>query len=283
MLHRLRRALRLHALLRTAPGGVAGRRPGRASPRIGYAGSRSCTHPWPSPICPGCPAWSTSSGTESRRGTASRRYRPCPTLSSFSSAARIYSRSGRGRCSASSSCAAGTICGPAARAPVSLPVCCSRRGLWDRSSFLTRSRKSLPGYSPTRTSWFRFPPVYLLVARAVTRAFSGRAAGVFQGTVAVGLGAASLAYLLFSMDYYTTPTKEQVREAVAYVASHEDRGTLVVRCDADDRLDYYLNAGGRQGAGLHGQGHPESREESQRGQLQRGIPSDLPAPSPTSR
>jgi mannosyltransferase len=89
------------------------------------------------------------------------------------------------------------------------------------------------------------PAVYLLVARAVTRAFSGRAAGVFQGVVAAGLGAASLAYLLFSMDYYTTPSKEQVREAVAYVASHKDRGSLVVRCDADNRLDYYLDAGDR--------------------------------------
>ena len=89
------------------------------------------------------------------------------------------------------------------------------------------------------------PAVYLLVARAVTRAFSGRAAGVFQGTVAVGLGVASLAYLLLSMDYYTTSSKEQVREAVAYVAAHKDRGTLVVRCDADNRLDYYLNAGDR--------------------------------------
>jgi mannosyltransferase len=89
------------------------------------------------------------------------------------------------------------------------------------------------------------PAVYLLVARAVTRAFSGRAAGVFQGAVAAGLGAVSLAYLLFSMDYYTTPTKEQVREAVAYVASHRDKGTLVVRCDADYRLDYYLDAGDR--------------------------------------
>ena len=89
------------------------------------------------------------------------------------------------------------------------------------------------------------PAVYLLVARAVTRAFSGRAAGVFQGTVAVGLGAASLAYLLFSMDYYTTPSKDQVREAVAYVATQGDSGTLVVRCDADNRLDYYLDAGDR--------------------------------------
>ena len=86
------------------------------------------------------------------------------------------------------------------------------------------------------------PAVYLLVARAVTRAFSGRAAGVFQGTVAAGLAAASLAYLVFSMDYYTTPTKVQVREAAAYVVVHRDKGTLVVRCDANARLDYYLNA-----------------------------------------
>jgi len=87
------------------------------------------------------------------------------------------------------------------------------------------------------------PAAYLLVARADTRAFSGRAAGVFQATVAAGLAAVSLAYLLFSMDYYTAPTKEQVREAAAYVAAHRDDGTLIVRCDANDRLDYYLAAG----------------------------------------
>jgi len=86
------------------------------------------------------------------------------------------------------------------------------------------------------------PAVYLLVARAVTRAFSGGAAGVFQGTVAAGLAAVSLAYLLFSMDYYTTPTKEQVREAAAYVLAHRDEGTLILRCDAGNRLDYYLDA-----------------------------------------
>jgi hypothetical protein len=49
-----------------------------------------------------------------------------------------------------------------------------------------------------------------------------------------------LAYLLFSMDYYTTPTKEQIREAALYVVDHEGKNTLVVRCDVDDRLDYYL-------------------------------------------
>jgi len=86
------------------------------------------------------------------------------------------------------------------------------------------------------------PAVYLLVERAVTRAFSGRAAAVYQGTVAAGLAAVALAYLLFSMNY-TTPTKEEVRESAAYVVAHRDKGTLVVRCDNDNRLDYYLNAG----------------------------------------
>jgi mannosyltransferase len=84
------------------------------------------------------------------------------------------------------------------------------------------------------------PAVYLLLARSVTRTFSGKAAAVFQGTMAVGLVAAGLAYLLFSMDYYTTPTKEQVREAALYIVDHEGKGTLVVRCDTGDRLDYYL-------------------------------------------
>ena len=84
------------------------------------------------------------------------------------------------------------------------------------------------------------PAVYLLLARSVTRTFSGKAAAIFQGSVAVGLAAVGLAYLLFSMDYYTTPTKEQVREAALYVAGHEGKDTLVVRCDTGDRLDYYL-------------------------------------------
>jgi hypothetical protein len=85
------------------------------------------------------------------------------------------------------------------------------------------------------------PAVYLLLARAITRTFSGRASAFFQGTVAVGLAAVGLAYLLLSMDYYTTPTKEQVREAALYIVGHEGENTLVVRCDTGDRLDYYLN------------------------------------------
>jgi len=87
------------------------------------------------------------------------------------------------------------------------------------------------------------PAVFLLLARSVTRTFSGKAAAVFQGVVAIGLAAAGLAYLLFSMNYYTTPTREQVREAALYVTGHEGKNTLVVRCDTGDRLDYYLKTG----------------------------------------
>jgi hypothetical protein len=87
------------------------------------------------------------------------------------------------------------------------------------------------------------PSVYLLLARSITRAFSGRAAAIFQGTVAAGLAAACLAYLLFSMDYYTNPTKEQLREAASYVENREGSGTLIVRCDEGDGLDYYLQTG----------------------------------------
>ena len=99
------------------------------------------------------------------------------------------------------------------------------------------------------------PAVYLLLARSVTRTFSGRAAAVFQGTVAVGLAAVGLAYLLLSMDYYTTPTKEQVREAALYIVGHEDENTLVVRCDT-----------GRQARLL-----PENQRDGSRGKTRKPV------------
>jgi mannosyltransferase len=102
--------------------------------------------------------------------------------------------------------------------------------------------QSFGGMLIPRNLLISLPAVYLLVARSVTRAFSGKAAAVFQGTVAVGLAAACLAFLLYAADYYTTPTKEQVREAASYVVGHQDEATLVIRCDADDRLDYYLGS-----------------------------------------
>ena len=102
--------------------------------------------------------------------------------------------------------------------------------------------QSFGGVLTPRNLLISLPAVYLLVARSVTRAFSGKAAAVFQGTVAVGLAAACLAYLLYFADYYTTPTKEQIREAASYAVGHQNEATLIVRCDADDRLDYYLGS-----------------------------------------
>ena len=150
--------VRLHALLRAAPRGAAGRRPDGARPRRAA--------PRRAPVRPRSPRLSALAARhgqpvpERRAGGA----RPADA----SGAARLFpvplrplgafSRSPRGRCSASSSCAAGTTCGPAARAPGSRPACCSRRGPWDRSSSPTRSRQLLPGCSPMRTSWSRFPP-----------------------------------------------------------------------------------------------------------------------------
>ena len=72
------------------------------------------------------------------------------------------------------------------------------------------------------------------------------------------------------MDYYTTPTKEQVREAAAYVAAHEDRAPSSSAATPTTRLDYYLNAGERREQRLQAckaKDIPKSREQSQRGRL----------------
>ena len=63
--------------------------------------------------------------------------------------------------------------------------------------------------------------------------------------MAAGLGAASLAYLLFSMDYYTTPSKVQVREARRLRGLPQGQWFPRRLPDADNRLDYYLSAGDR--------------------------------------
>lgn len=42
------------------------------------------------------------------------------------------------------------------------------------------------------------------------------------------------------MQYYTGPHKEQIREAVGYIASNERPATLILYCDVDPRLDYYF-------------------------------------------
>ena len=94
------------------------------------------------------------------------------------------------------------------------------------------------------------PAAYLLVARSITRTFSGATPGagaVYQSVVSVVVGAVFLAHLLFSMQYYTGPHKEQIREAVGYIASNEQPATLILYCDVDPRLDYYFQKKGLEG------------------------------------
>lgn len=91
------------------------------------------------------------------------------------------------------------------------------------------------------------PAAYLLVARSITQTFSGRTPGtgaVYQTAVSVVVGAVFLAQLLFTMQYYTSPNKEQIREAVGYIASNERPATLILYCDVDPRLDYYFQKKG---------------------------------------
>lgn len=88
------------------------------------------------------------------------------------------------------------------------------------------------------------PAAYLLVARGITGVLPHRTAGhVLQWSLALGFAAACLFNLIFAMDYYTSPGKEQLRAAAAFINENETPETLLVRCDIDDRLDYYLNDG----------------------------------------
>jgi mannosyltransferase len=86
------------------------------------------------------------------------------------------------------------------------------------------------------------PAAYLLVARGTTALLQGRTAGtLLQWSLVLGFAAASLFNLFAVMGYYSQPNKEQIRAAAAYINENETPKTLLVRCDIDDRLDYYLN------------------------------------------
>ena len=88
------------------------------------------------------------------------------------------------------------------------------------------------------------PAAYLLVARGTTALLPGRTTGtVLQWTLVLGFAALSLFNLLVNLGYYSQPNKEQIRAAAAYINENETPQTLLVRCDIDDRLDYYLNEG----------------------------------------
>lgn len=84
------------------------------------------------------------------------------------------------------------------------------------------------------------PAAYLLVSRTVTRVLTAAPA---QLVVVVGLATLSLAQL-FSMDYYTEPRKQQVREAVEFVTRNERPGTLVVHCGVGPEANYYYRKQG---------------------------------------
>ena len=88
------------------------------------------------------------------------------------------------------------------------------------------------------------PAAYLLVSRGIFAAFPGTTKGnALRWSLALGFAAACFFNLLFAMDYYTSPNKEQLRAAAAFIRENETPETLLVRCDIDDRLDYYLSDG----------------------------------------
>lgn len=80
------------------------------------------------------------------------------------------------------------------------------------------------------------PAAYLLVARSITRIFANRRA---QAAAALGIATLFLVQMLFTMDYYAEPRKQQVREAVRFVVDHEKPATLVVHCGVGRPADYY--------------------------------------------
>jgi hypothetical protein len=73
------------------------------------------------------------------------------------------------------------------------------------------------------------PAAYLLVARAITQLPLRPTAQVGLVTVAAVL---LLSHLLFSMDYYTKPHKEQYREAVQFVVENDRPNSFIVACTA---------------------------------------------------
>ncbi|QIN84760.1 hypothetical protein GBA63_20515 [Rubrobacter tropicus] len=88
------------------------------------------------------------------------------------------------------------------------------------------------------------PAAYLLVARGTTAVLPGKTAGTaLQWSLVLVFAAASLFNLFVNLGYYSQPNKEQIRAAAAYINENETPQTLLVRCDIDDRLDYYLNDG----------------------------------------
>jgi mannosyltransferase len=84
------------------------------------------------------------------------------------------------------------------------------------------------------------PPAYLLLARSITKL---PLRPLWQGMIAGGLVSLFLVGLLVNLDYYGRPTKEQFRDAVAYVVKNdpEHRNSVVLGAVRNlDYLNYYF-------------------------------------------
>lgn len=85
------------------------------------------------------------------------------------------------------------------------------------------------------------PAVYILLARSITQLpIKAR----HQTLIACAFAAFCLVHLVFNMGYYSTPQKEQFREAVAYIADHDDeyRNSLIIGFahHGDAYFNYYF-------------------------------------------
>lgn len=100
------------------------------------------------------------------------------------------------------------------------------------------------------------PAVYLLLARSVFRLFGRPLVGA---AATAALAMLFLGHLVFVLDYYAAPEKEQYREAAAYAVSQATPRTVMAHCgwgdwwlleDFPDRYDYYFErAGSAEGPG----------------------------------
>jgi len=88
------------------------------------------------------------------------------------------------------------------------------------------------------------PAAYLLMARALLRL---PLSGPLMAGVAVAVPCLLLMHTVFTLEYYWRPTKQQFREATAFVAAHESEspGALLVgNAHNPAYLDYYLEKAG---------------------------------------
>ncbi len=85
------------------------------------------------------------------------------------------------------------------------------------------------------------PAAYLLLSRAISRAFAGDPARI---ALTAGVAALVLAHLLVFAGYYTEPRKQQVRETVRFIVENGGPDTLVAHCGVGREANYYYREQG---------------------------------------